>query len=180
MNDSIIQIRADRRQLATLLKYYNERGVHLSSKSKLGRVIIEDLYNILVDNNLVEPIQFTGEATTYLERYFGKDPNLNPDGRGFRNLKLNVMNQEQMMSKIEAETRKFFKQVESGKSVEGKSRTNDVDNSPIVETQEQILERRKVNEGNLEENMEKEFIEYEEKLKSELEYLPDNPKDEDK
>jgi len=176
MNDSIIQVRADRRQLATLLKYYNERGVRISSKSSLGRVIIEDLYHILVSNNIVQPIQFTNDATIYLERYFGGEANLNPDGRGLRNLKLNVLNQEQMMSEIEREAKRFFSQVNQPNQPNNQPSNQQIDESPIVETQEQIVERRKVNK----ENLEKKFVEYEEKLKRDLEHLLDDPKKEKK
>jgi len=174
MNDSIIQIRVDRRHLATLLRYYNERGVHLASKSALGRRIVEDLYHIFVDNNLVQPIQFTNDAVVYLDRYFGGEANLNPDGRGFRNLKLNVLNQEQMMSEIEREAKRFFSQV--NQQPNNQPASQQIDESPIVETQEQIVERRKVNK----ENLEKEFVDYEEKLKNQLEHLLDDPKKEEK
>lgn len=179
MNDSVLQLRVDRRYLATLLKYYQERGIHIRSKSELGRKVFEELYHILVDNSLVEPLTFSDDASGYINKYFSEEGGLNPGGRGLTNLRLNVLEQEQSQTEMVKVTKEFFTNLEKRKG-EGKSAERVTDTSPIVSTPEQVekaKDRATRSEG-LEIESEEDFEDYENgqiQELSKLDTIPDKP-----
>ena len=178
MNDSVLQLRVDRRYLATLLKYYQERGVHIRSKSELGRKVFEELYHILVDNSLVEPVTFSDDASSYINKYFSEEGGLNPGGRGLTNLRLNVLDQEQSQTEMVKVTKEFFTGLEKKKGEPKSAERVVTDTSPIVSTPEQVKRAKDQAEGSegLEVESEEDFEDYENgqiEALSELDSIPD-------
>lgn len=60
------QVRADICHVATILKYLRESKVFIDSKGRLGRYVFTLVNNIIVRDELVEPILDKEEAKDYL------------------------------------------------------------------------------------------------------------------
>ena len=144
MNDSVLQLRCDRRTIATLAEFFFNDGEQIMSLSQLGRMAIEELRQILVDNNLVDDVLSTEDATKTLDR-LGMG-NLNPRGKGKRNYTKALRIEQRIFSPIvrEGSTRIKKKALEGMKEV-----TDDLTLADVNEAREEIEQKlkneRKVN-----------------------------------
>jgi len=65
----VLDSRIERSQIASLHKYFLESTNQDLSKSALGRLTFDTLYQILLDNNLIDPLSDV-EAQYYLADHF--------------------------------------------------------------------------------------------------------------
>ena len=86
-NDSVVQTRCKRTTLATILVWYYDQNERIRSSSELTRMALEGFAEILRING-ARDISDTEEADKILREF--KIDNLNPSGRGQRNLYCNL------------------------------------------------------------------------------------------
>lgn len=79
VNDTIVQTRCDRRTLATLLEFFRNKGIHVSSLSDLIRVTMEQMRHFATEFEGAKDILSTEDAT-YILKSLGR-ASLNPGGR---------------------------------------------------------------------------------------------------
>jgi hypothetical protein len=63
---AVLLTRCDLRSIATIAKFYQSRGIELSSKSGLVSRCVEDFCDLLVNNGKVDRFLSTSEARDYL------------------------------------------------------------------------------------------------------------------
>ena len=86
-SDTIVSVRLDRRDLAMLSRVMDKEGYVFVSKSTMVRMAVESVVDHWVEAGKVRLIETTEEA---LEVLGGRFRNLNPGGRGQRNLVRNL------------------------------------------------------------------------------------------
>ena len=139
MNDLSIQFRIDRRHLATFLRFCQQEGKFIKSRSELARLAVTTCVDILVQNGIVEMINYSDEASRYLINYFQDEKIL--ESRNINmNYRQNVLNQEQMQTEIEKAVRKTFEQATptNTKVQEDNSKIVDENYIKLLREQEQI------------------------------------------
>jgi len=83
--DSLVQVWLDRRTLAVLAQWMEERGARPNTLSNIVRWPLEKFAEMLVEQGQAKAVDITHEAKIIMEKY-----NLNPAGRGKKNLMENL------------------------------------------------------------------------------------------
>lgn len=86
--DAFIQTWADRRYVATLIKWMESQGLQPRFMSEVLNTAIVSLVEALVSQDRIGRVQFTQEADKIIERSI--KTSLNPSGRGKKNYKHNL------------------------------------------------------------------------------------------
>jgi len=82
-NDAMVQTRVKTTVMATIARYFATRGMIVTSKSFLMRVITEEFEKMLINNNITERVTDIIDAREILAKLGLED--WNPDGRLGRN-----------------------------------------------------------------------------------------------
>lgn len=83
--DSLVQVWLDRRTLAVLAQWMEERGASPNTLSNIVRWPLEKFAEMLVEQGQAKAVDITHEAKIIMDKY-----NLNPKGRGKKNLMENL------------------------------------------------------------------------------------------
>jgi hypothetical protein len=86
--DSLVQAWVDRRKLAMLSIWLDNGGYNTRHLSEVVKLTIDEVVERLIESGIVKKIEFTGEATQIIAMKYKAD--LNPSGRGLRNLSHNL------------------------------------------------------------------------------------------
>ena len=86
--DALVQAWVDRRKLAMLSEWLDNNGFFTKHLSDVLKGTIDAIVGQLVDNGSVEKIELTEDAVRILDMKYKAD--LNPRGRGLRNLTHNL------------------------------------------------------------------------------------------
>ena len=87
MADALLQVWVDRRTLATALRILVNNSHHPTTTADIVRSALETFVDSSVQQGLGEYVSTTEEASRMLAIF---RTNLNPSGRGLRNLKINL------------------------------------------------------------------------------------------
>lgn len=177
-SDSIVQVRFDRRYLATGLKFLQDNNYPVRFMSDVIKVIFNQAIESLVKEGDVEFIISTEDAVNYIDNRLGV--NLNPGGRGIMNLAKNMKSEEENLLKNTQEEKEFFKsEVEKGLAKLKEGYVPDegkiADNSPVV-TEKYLKEIREKSESKVFKEGEfdqEEFEEYEKAQNTKIPLTPD-------
>lgn len=148
--DALIQCWIDRRKLATLSNWLDEAGYRTRTLADVLRLSLEAVVESLVNDGVVEMVELTSDAVAILDMKYKVE--LNPSGRGSRNLSHNlhlderrkdrkeVVHSVRDIEEVKQLTNEALKVYEEryGSLVNGDSRKKD--NSPIYrgKTEEEI------------------------------------------
>jgi hypothetical protein len=88
-NDALAQAWVDKRDLAMLTIWFHEKGLPIHHMSDVLRQCIIQLVEHAVESGQVERIEYSKQANDVLKTFFG-NINLNPSGRGLRNVDHNL------------------------------------------------------------------------------------------
>jgi hypothetical protein len=95
--DTLVQVWLDRRMLATLSVWLEDNNVHTRFMSDVLRCTLEQVYNHLVDSGNVREFDTVGAGDYLSSKYM---INLNPNGRGEKNLLHNMQLSERIKESI--------------------------------------------------------------------------------
>lgn len=105
--DVLMQVWLQSRHLATLLKWFDSEGVMTRFRSELIAKTIEQVVEHLVEEGIVEMVEFADDAIKMLDSRFGVTNN--PSGRGgkntFHNLTLDEKRREGSVGSYDPESR---------------------------------------------------------------------------
>lgn len=93
-NTGLVTVRFDLRTVATIARFYLSKDQTFRNKSDLINHIIHDLYAILVENELAEPITKTDDASLFLENIGLNFRHRTTDAQYFKQLSLESLNEK--------------------------------------------------------------------------------------
>ncbi len=91
--DSLIQVWLDRRYISTATRWMEENGIAPRFMSDVFKFMFESVVDNLVEDNQVNFVESTIDATEHLNDRFRN--NLNPQGKGLKNLSKNLRIEQQ-------------------------------------------------------------------------------------